>query len=214
MFSLGIRVPLRMPLWENNNAYADLGDRHSRCDARECLCPQGREHREERGPWQLLLCRSCAAEGTHRGCCGLRTSGALWECDSCAGLGTASSASSELAGPSTASQAAPGPSLGSPAPETGSLSTTSQAGPGPSHSSLALETSSPSTGSQEASGLSSGAPALETSGPSPDSQAASEPTDGSLGLDTGSPSTAIQAALSRPPSATAVCFGPRWPCRQ
>ncbi|KAK2517614.1 hypothetical protein Q9233_013049, partial [Columba guinea] len=49
MLTLGIRVPLRMPLWENNNAYADLGDRHSRCDARECLCPQGREHREGRG---------------------------------------------------------------------------------------------------------------------------------------------------------------------
>nr|XP_021152113.1 uncharacterized protein LOC110363568 isoform X3 [Columba livia] len=39
----------RMPLWENDNAYAHLGDRHSRCDARECLCPQGREHREGRG---------------------------------------------------------------------------------------------------------------------------------------------------------------------
>nr|XP_021152112.1 PHD finger protein 7-like isoform X2 [Columba livia] len=78
----------RMPLWENDNAYAHLGDRHSRCDARECLCPQGREHREGRGSWQLFLCRSCAAEGTHRGCFGLRTSGSLWECDSCAGLGT------------------------------------------------------------------------------------------------------------------------------
>ncbi|PKK21651.1 PHD finger protein 7 [Columba livia] len=49
MLILGIRVPLRMPLWENDNAYAHLGDRHSRCDARECLCPQGREHREGRG---------------------------------------------------------------------------------------------------------------------------------------------------------------------
>ncbi|KAM9276674.1 PHD finger protein 7-like [Morus bassanus] len=39
-------------------------------------------------PWQLLLCCSCAAEGTHRRCSYLRNSTASWECDSCAGLGT------------------------------------------------------------------------------------------------------------------------------
>nr|XP_009933445.1 PREDICTED: G2/M phase-specific E3 ubiquitin-protein ligase-like [Opisthocomus hoazin] len=55
-------------------------------------------------PWELLLCTSCAAEGTHVGCSYLRSSTAGWECNSCAGLGTESSASSELAGPSTASQ--------------------------------------------------------------------------------------------------------------
>ncbi|XP_054372045.1 PHD finger protein 7-like [Molothrus ater] len=39
-------------------------------------------------PWQLLLCSSCAAEGTHRRCSGLRNSTDRWECDTCAGLGT------------------------------------------------------------------------------------------------------------------------------
>lgn len=39
-------------------------------------------------PWELLLCSSCAAEGTHRRCSGLRNSIDSWECDSCAGLGT------------------------------------------------------------------------------------------------------------------------------
>lgn len=39
-------------------------------------------------PWQLLLCRSCAAEGTHRRCSNLTNSTGTWECDSCAGLGT------------------------------------------------------------------------------------------------------------------------------
>ncbi|KAM8994773.1 G2/M phase-specific E3 ubiquitin-protein ligase-like [Ara ararauna] len=43
MFSLGIRIPVRQASWENNDAYADLYERHSRCDARECLCPGGRE---------------------------------------------------------------------------------------------------------------------------------------------------------------------------
>uniref|UniRef100_A0A8C0FST0 G2/M phase-specific E3 ubiquitin-protein ligase n=1 Tax=Bubo bubo TaxID=30461 RepID=A0A8C0FST0_BUBBB len=39
-------------------------------------------------PWELLLCISCAAEGTHRRCSNLRTSRTSWECESCAGQGT------------------------------------------------------------------------------------------------------------------------------
>ncbi|XP_009868946.1 PREDICTED: PHD finger protein 7-like, partial [Apaloderma vittatum] len=38
-------------------------------------------------PWQLLLCCSCAAEGTHRGCSHLGTSAQSWECEGCAGPG-------------------------------------------------------------------------------------------------------------------------------
>ncbi|KAM7095539.1 uncharacterized protein J5F26_010042 [Ciconia maguari] len=259
----------RRPSWENGHAYAGLSERHSRCDASECLCPGGREHAEEEGPWQLLLCCSCAAEGTHRRCSYSRNSTARWECDGCAGLGTgkrqsirvplgsgcpgwawqslsapggpgpplwpilprglgsraldlpasvtASSASSELAGPSTASQSGLGPSHGSPAPETRSPSTSSQAASGQSVVPPAPETSSPSTGSQAASGQSvispapetsspstssqaaSGqsvvSPAPETSSPSTGSQAASVPSHGSLALETSSPSTASQAAL-------------------
>ncbi|POI19315.1 hypothetical protein CIB84_016940 [Bambusicola thoracicus] len=39
-------------------------------------------------PWQLFLCSSCAAEGTHRRCSQLSSTATTWECDSCAGLGT------------------------------------------------------------------------------------------------------------------------------
>ncbi|XP_009475004.1 PREDICTED: G2/M phase-specific E3 ubiquitin-protein ligase-like, partial [Nipponia nippon] len=88
MLVMGIRIPLRLPSWEESRTYAALSERHSRCDASECLCPGGREQAEEEGPWQLLLCCSCAAEGTHRRCSYLRNSTASWECDSCAGLGT------------------------------------------------------------------------------------------------------------------------------
>ncbi|NXT39553.1 PHF7 protein, partial [Pelecanoides urinatrix] len=87
---------IRLPSWENSQAYAALRERHSRCDARECLCPGGREQAEAEGPWRLLLCRSCAAEGTHRGCSYLRNSTASWECDSCAGLGTGKRQSTRL----------------------------------------------------------------------------------------------------------------------
>ena len=37
------------PMWEDGNAYASLGLRHGRCDASECLSPQGRGQAEEEG---------------------------------------------------------------------------------------------------------------------------------------------------------------------
>ncbi|XP_033928597.1 PHD finger protein 7-like [Melopsittacus undulatus] len=111
MFRMGIRIPVRQASWEDNNAYAELYQRHGSCNARECFCPEGREEAEPDGPWQLFLCHSCTALGTHRRCSNLGNSHeATWECDSCAGLGTSSSASSELPGPSTASPAASGQS--------------------------------------------------------------------------------------------------------
>ncbi|XP_074458356.1 E3 ubiquitin-protein ligase PHF7-like [Larus michahellis] len=45
-------------------------------------------------PWELLLCSSCAAEGTHRHCSSLSSSTASWECDSCADPSTAPEGSS------------------------------------------------------------------------------------------------------------------------
>ncbi|XP_064311761.1 PHD finger protein 7-like [Phalacrocorax carbo] len=107
MLTMGIQIPKRGLSWEDNGAYEQLYERHRRCDASECLCPAGRERAEEEGPWQLLLCCSCAAEGTHKRCSYLRNSTASWECDGCAGLGTASSASLVLNGPTTSSQSPP-----------------------------------------------------------------------------------------------------------
>ncbi|RLV63016.1 hypothetical protein DV515_00018707, partial [Chloebia gouldiae] len=40
---------IRQPTWEENDAYADLGERHSRCNARDCLYPGGRDEAEEDG---------------------------------------------------------------------------------------------------------------------------------------------------------------------
>ncbi|NXF71473.1 PHF7 protein, partial [Sclerurus mexicanus] len=84
MLIMGIRIPRRGPSWEEHGAYEQLYERHSHCNASECLFPGGREEAEEEGPWKLLLCSSCAAEGTHRCCSGLRDSTSSWECDSCA----------------------------------------------------------------------------------------------------------------------------------
>ncbi|XP_062483347.1 G2/M phase-specific E3 ubiquitin-protein ligase-like, partial [Pezoporus occidentalis] len=112
----------------DSNACAELYQRHRSCDARECLCPGGRGVAEPDGPWQLFLCSSCAAVGTHRRCSNLGNSHeARWECDSHAGLGSSSSARSELAGPSTTGPAASGQSPRSLELEFSSPSTRSQA---------------------------------------------------------------------------------------
>lgn len=47
-------------------------------------------------PWQLLLCSSCAAAGTHRRCSSLAESTASWECASCAGHSTGKRQSTRL----------------------------------------------------------------------------------------------------------------------
>uniref|UniRef100_H0Z4X3 PHD finger protein 7-like n=1 Tax=Taeniopygia guttata TaxID=59729 RepID=H0Z4X3_TAEGU len=161
MFALGIRIPFRLPTWEDNDAFADLGERHSRCNARDCLYPGGREEAEEEGPWELLLCSSCAAEGTHRRCSGLRNSVQSWECDSCAGLGTASRDEPELSGPSL----------------------TSQSGLEPAHSSAESEAISPSSRGPVPSGLDPQASSAETS------STARQQSLPSPSLDTSSPST-------------------------
>uniref|UniRef100_A0A8C9FK98 PHD finger protein 7 n=1 Tax=Pavo cristatus TaxID=9049 RepID=A0A8C9FK98_PAVCR len=142
MFIMGIQIPDRRPTWEDNNAYALLGDRHRRCDVSECLYQRGREQAEGEGPWQLLLCRSCAAEGTHRHCSYLSNSTDTWECNTCASMGTASSGNLDLTDPSTASQQGLGPLYGSVAPDSG---TVSQAAPGPAPSSRVPKSSSQSS---------------------------------------------------------------------
>ncbi|NWW73682.1 G2E3 ligase, partial [Climacteris rufus] len=83
MLTMGIRLPKRPPSWESDQAAGPLDQRHSRCDAGTCLCPEGREHTEEDGPWQLWLCSSCASEGTHQQCSSLGNSTHFWECSSC-----------------------------------------------------------------------------------------------------------------------------------
>ncbi|XP_010711147.2 PHD finger protein 7-like isoform X2 [Meleagris gallopavo] len=153
MLIMGIRIPLSGPMWEDGNAYASLGLRHGRCDATECLCPQGREQAEGEGPWELFLCSSCAAEGTHRCCSHLSNNADEWECKACAGVGTASSVNSEVTGPNTASQHGLLPSNSSTAPESSSSSTASQAASGPGHSSQVpdsgSQSSQPGTGQRD-----------------------------------------------------------------
>ncbi|XP_040537793.1 PHD finger protein 7-like isoform X6 [Gallus gallus] len=139
MVTMGIRIPFRKPTWEDSDSYASLGVRHQRCDASSCLYPHGREQAEREGPWQLLLCCSCAAQGTHRCCSNLGQSTTTWECNACAGEGTASSTNLDSAGPNTTSQQGLEPARVSAGQESSSSGTTSQAPSGPDSSSRVPE---------------------------------------------------------------------------
>ncbi|KAM6239547.1 PHD finger protein 7-like [Spheniscus humboldti] len=49
MFRLGIKIPDRDAAWEEDGAFADHYQRHSSCDASQCLCPAGRQQAEVNG---------------------------------------------------------------------------------------------------------------------------------------------------------------------
>ncbi|XP_071898643.1 PHD finger protein 7-like [Anas platyrhynchos] len=98
MLQMGICVPNKKPAWEQEEELA-LPQLHGRCDARQCLYRGGREQWQEEGPWQLLLCSSCAASGTHRRCSGLADTTQQWECAGCAGPGTGTAPSSSPSPP-------------------------------------------------------------------------------------------------------------------
>uniref|UniRef100_A0A663DN59 RING-type domain-containing protein n=1 Tax=Aquila chrysaetos chrysaetos TaxID=223781 RepID=A0A663DN59_AQUCH len=88
MLAMGIRISKRwFFLFPTHEAFGPVYQRHRRCNASKCLCPGGSEQAEEEGPWQVLLCSSCAAKGTHRRCLYLSNSATTWECNCCAGLG-------------------------------------------------------------------------------------------------------------------------------
>ena len=81
---MGIHVPIQDASWEmENNAYGDLYVRHSTCDRDNCLCPNGRSHRERSGDWQLLICETCGSKGSHWKCLSSHNWIDEWVCDEC-----------------------------------------------------------------------------------------------------------------------------------
>ncbi|OXB53533.1 hypothetical protein ASZ78_016182, partial [Callipepla squamata] len=80
---VGIRIPPRFPTWEDDEEFELEPWSHSRCDASECRYRYGREEAARSGPWELLVCSSCAARGTHRRCSDLSRSTTTWVCDQC-----------------------------------------------------------------------------------------------------------------------------------
>ncbi|XP_062423590.1 PHD finger protein 7-like [Rhea pennata] len=174
MLKMGILVPFRTPAWEEEGRYEELYERHNQCDAGRCLYRQGRERAEESGPWELLLCSSCASKGTHRRCSALPPATESWECDGCAGVGPAPSAQPEPSGSNTSSEpgagasSSPVPVSTGSEPDLASSSTSSQDGPTSSSGSATSSSSesdlaSTSTSSQDEAEASSGSAAPESS---------------------------------------------------
>ncbi|XP_001945076.2 PHD finger protein 7 isoform X2 [Acyrthosiphon pisum] len=86
MLTLGIYIPSRDASWETvPNAFAELLERHSSCNAQTCLCPHQnrRTHQQEAGSWEIILCHTCGSNGTHRLCSSIKCD-QRWLCTACA----------------------------------------------------------------------------------------------------------------------------------
>ncbi|XP_025410978.1 PHD finger protein 7-like isoform X2 [Sipha flava] len=85
MLTLGIYIPSRDASWETvPDAYVELLERHSTCNADTCLCPhpERRNFQQETGSWEIILCHACGSYGTHKLCSSLKCN-EQWYCNSC-----------------------------------------------------------------------------------------------------------------------------------
>ena len=82
--------------WNNENekeedkedeVYSDSGDEETiyRCDAEECICPEGREADKDGTIWEINLCWCCNPQGIHFKCGNipLTTYQPDWKCKDC-----------------------------------------------------------------------------------------------------------------------------------
>ncbi|XP_042356642.1 G2/M phase-specific E3 ubiquitin-protein ligase [Plectropomus leopardus] len=84
MLRMGIYIPERDASWElEANAYSELLEVYTRCDALACLCNDGRTHSAKSGWFEVIRCRLCGSTGTHRKCSGLKVDTSDWACCDC-----------------------------------------------------------------------------------------------------------------------------------
>jgi len=92
MKEFGIYVPDQDAEWEAGDAFGDQLQRHDRCDALDCLCPntmedsegrEGRRYDEEDTEWEIMLCVCCGHQGMHVKCGSLSLARPRWKCDFC-----------------------------------------------------------------------------------------------------------------------------------
>ncbi|CAG7827164.1 unnamed protein product, partial [Allacma fusca] len=76
-------VPEQDASWElAPNAFAELNQMYSHCDAEECLCPQGRSYDcPNNRSWKIVRCGSCGSSAIHYSCGQLSL--ASWKCPEC-----------------------------------------------------------------------------------------------------------------------------------
>ncbi|XP_045526535.1 uncharacterized protein LOC123715529 [Pieris brassicae] len=82
VLSQGYYVPNRDASWElEQNAFAEIYERTIVCSVPECVCPNGRDHDLEIGPWDIKLCLLCGNVGAHAHCAELN--GHIYVCPIC-----------------------------------------------------------------------------------------------------------------------------------
>lgn len=80
----GICVYDQEASWElEPYAFEELLYRHNQCDAKHCLCPEGRSHAVDSTKWEIVLCQYCGSQGIHVMCGKLDLIDLEWECDNC-----------------------------------------------------------------------------------------------------------------------------------
>uniref|UniRef100_A0A8C3RW20 G2/M-phase specific E3 ubiquitin protein ligase n=1 Tax=Chelydra serpentina TaxID=8475 RepID=A0A8C3RW20_CHESE len=84
MLRMGIHIPEKDASWElEENAYQDLLQRYQHCDARRCLCRNGRDYNEPDSKWEIKCCQCCGSCGTHLACSPIQSWEENWECIEC-----------------------------------------------------------------------------------------------------------------------------------
>uniref|UniRef100_A0A3B4ZHL7 G2/M-phase specific E3 ubiquitin protein ligase n=1 Tax=Stegastes partitus TaxID=144197 RepID=A0A3B4ZHL7_9TELE len=84
MLRMGIYIPERDASWElEANAFSELLEVYTRCDALSCLCEKGPTHSAKSGWFEVIRCRLCGSTGTHRRCSDLNVDTRDWACSEC-----------------------------------------------------------------------------------------------------------------------------------
>ncbi|XP_074985843.1 G2/M phase-specific E3 ubiquitin-protein ligase isoform X2 [Caretta caretta] len=84
MLRMGIHIPEKDASWElEENAYQDLLQRYQHCDARRCLCRNGRDYSKPDSKWEIKCCQCCGSRGTHLACSPIQSWEENWECLEC-----------------------------------------------------------------------------------------------------------------------------------
>ncbi|XP_074853012.1 G2/M phase-specific E3 ubiquitin-protein ligase isoform X2 [Carettochelys insculpta] len=84
MLRMGIHIPEKDASWElEENAYQDLLQPYQHCDARTCLCKNGRDYSKPDSKWEIKRCQCCGSRGTHLACSPIQSWEENWECTEC-----------------------------------------------------------------------------------------------------------------------------------
>jgi hypothetical protein len=67
----------------NPVAPQEIRNQHNRCEAKHCICPNGRSHVTVGTIWELFLCINCESRSVHFHCGNLTLPNLKWECGDC-----------------------------------------------------------------------------------------------------------------------------------